>query len=101
MHHVKNFAKIPSMPIIKSAKKKMRQDKKREARNREKEINLKKLIKNMRKNPNSKLLQEVTSVLDKAVKTNLIHFNKASRLKSRLSKLVVKGTQKKSPKKAI
>lgn len=44
----------------------------------------------MRKNPTAKALQKVYSQLDRAVKKKLIHKNKASRLKSRLSKLLVK-----------
>lgn len=78
------------MPIIKSAIKKMHQDKKRTARNRQVETNIKTLVKKMRRNPSKKLLLEVSSALDKASKTNLIHLNKASRLKSRLSKLLGK-----------
>ena len=76
------------MPIIKSAIKKVRKDKKRTARNAVKSNALKKLIKITRKNPNTKNLSAVFSALDKASKTNLMHKNKAARLKSRLSKLV-------------
>ncbi len=85
------------MPIIKSAKKKMRQDRKKEVRNQKVENNLKGLIKKMRKNPSSASLQKVFSALDKAVKVKLIHANKAARLKSRLSKLV--SASKPQPKK--
>lgn len=76
------------MPIIKSALKKVRKDKIRTARNRKREVVLKKLIKTTRKNPIAKNLHAAFSALDKAAKVNLIHHNKASRLKSRLSKLV-------------
>lgn len=74
------------MPIIRSAKKKMRKDKIRTERNEKKETLLKGLIKNMRRTPSLELLSQVMSALDKAAKTNLIHPNKAARLKSRLSK---------------
>lgn len=77
---------LPDMPIIKSAKKKMRQDKKRTQHNKVKEKLIKDLVKKMRRSPSVKGLSELSSALDKAVKTNLIHTNKASRLKSRLSK---------------
>lgn len=77
------------MPIIQSAKKKVRKDKKRTVHNFKIKEVLKKLVKNMRKNPSDKALHEVTSKLDKAVKINLIHANKAARLKSRLSKLIL------------
>lgn len=76
------------MPVIKSAKKKVRRDRKKTAHNKKIEGNLKSLIKLMRRNPANKALNEATSALDKAVKINLIHANKASRLKSRLSKLL-------------
>lgn len=76
------------MPIIKSAKKKMRKDKKRTAHNKLKKDAMKMVVKNMRKTPNKENFASVESVLDKAVKTNYIHINKASRLKSRLSKLL-------------
>ncbi len=78
------------MPIIKSALKKVRKDEKRTAKNARTKHNLKGLVKKMRKNPLQKTLQEVTSALDKAAKTNLIHPNKASRMKSKLSKLITR-----------
>ncbi|MBI4037270.1 30S ribosomal protein S20 [Candidatus Daviesbacteria bacterium] len=76
------------MPIIKSAIKKVRKDKTRTARNKRRESNLKKLLKEARRNPNQKNLQAVSSALDKAAKVKLIHKNRASRLKSRLAKLL-------------
>ncbi len=76
------------MPIIKSAKKKVRKDKKRTLHNKKIEETLKGLIKATRKNPTQKAFSDVMSKLDKAVKINLIHANKAARLKSRLSKLI-------------
>jgi len=74
------------MPIIKSAIKKVRKDKVRTARNKKRELALKILIKKARLDGSKKNLQAVYSGLDKAVKVNLIHKNKASRLKSKLSK---------------
>lgn len=76
------------MPIIQSAIKKMRKDKIRTARNKKREVALNNLIKKSRRTPTLANLTAVFSALDKAVKVNLIHKNKASRLKSRLSKLV-------------
>ena len=84
------------MPIIKSAIKKVRKDKTRTARNKKRELALKILIKKARLDGSKKNLQAVYSGLDKAVKVNLIHKNKASRLKSRLSKGA--SSAKKSPK---
>ncbi|PIS08935.1 hypothetical protein COT75_04255 [Candidatus Beckwithbacteria bacterium CG10_big_fil_rev_8_21_14_0_10_34_10] len=44
----------------------------------------------MRQKPSKENLKEVYSYLNRAVKKNIIHKNKASRLKSRLSKLLKK-----------
>ncbi len=46
------------------------------------------VVKNMRREPSTENFAAASSVLDKAVKTNYIHMNKASRLKSRLAKLI-------------
>lgn len=74
------------MPIIKSAIKKMRKDRVRTKHNLAEKLNIKKLLKQARRNPSEKNLKEVFSVLDKAAKHKLIHANKAARLKSRLTK---------------
>ncbi len=91
------------MPIIKSAKKKMRKDKVRTEKNKIKKDNLKSLIKKVRSTNSAKDLTAVFSALDKAAKHNLIHPNKASRLKSRLSKgtSTTGTTAKKSSKKKV
>ncbi|MBI2018032.1 30S ribosomal protein S20 [Candidatus Daviesbacteria bacterium] len=78
------------MPLIRSAIKKLRKDRKRTARNKAKKEGLKDLIKKARVQKTPVSLKAVFSALDKAAKTNLIHANKASRLKSRLSKIVTK-----------
>ncbi|OGE14867.1 30S ribosomal protein S20 [Candidatus Daviesbacteria bacterium RIFCSPHIGHO2_12_FULL_37_11] len=77
------------MPIIKSAIKKLRKDKVRTVKNKVKKETLKALIKKVRVNKTPENLSAVFSALDKAAKTNLIHKNKAARLKSRLSKGVI------------
>lgn len=77
------------MPIIRSAIKKVRKDKVRTARNKKRELALKSLVKKVRTNKTAKDLQAAFSALDKAVKVHLIHPNKAARLKSRLSKLLI------------
>lgn len=76
------------MPIIRSAIKKVRKDKTRTLRNKKREIELKMLVKKARNSHTAENLQAVFSALDKAAKVHLIHSNKASRLKSRLSKLI-------------
>lgn len=81
------------MPVIKSAKKKLHQDKKATIRNAKQEAALKDAIKEARKNPTAKTVSAATSLTDKAAKRFIIHKNKAARLKSALSKLLSpKGT---------
>lgn len=78
------------MPITHRAIKKMRHDRKRTKATSEARKSLAALIKSMRKKPQKKTLSRVFAALDKAAKRNIIHANKASRLKSRLSKLLNK-----------
>lgn len=78
------------MPIIKSAIKKLRQSEAHAARNRVAKRELKEALDNFKKSPTAKLYSQTSSLLDKAIKKNLIHKNKSSRLKSRLSKLLKK-----------
>ena len=75
------------MPILKSAIKKLRQDKKRAKFNRVKKETLKKLIKEAIKSKSNPKIIKATSFIDKMGRKNLIHKNKAARLKSRLAKL--------------
>ncbi|MGH7245856.1 MAG: 30S ribosomal protein S20 [Candidatus Levyibacteriota bacterium] len=76
------------MPVIKSAKKKLRQDKKREKQNNDLRELLRIVMKAARKNPSDKTLQKAYSVADKATKKHLLHKNKAARMKSSLAKLL-------------
>lgn len=76
------------MPILKSASKKLRQSLKRREQNLVQKRALKKLLDGYRKKPTAAAYSKLVSALDKAAKKNLIHDNKAARLKSRLSKLV-------------
>ncbi len=76
------------MPVTKQAIKKVRQDKRKTVFNTRVKKSYKKVLSDYRKNPTSALLTKVFSALDSAAKTNVIHKNTASRLKSRLSKLV-------------
>jgi len=84
-------------PVTKSAKKALRQNIKRRAKNRRAKENLKNLIKKMRAfvagkkmDEAKKLLPELYKTLDKAAKTGLIKKNTASRKKSRIAKLINK-----------
>lgn len=78
------------MPVTKSATKKMRQDIKRRKVNRLKKERLKSLIKKAKKEPAERNVRAAISFIDKAIKTDLIHQNKAARLKSHLAKLLIK-----------
>lgn len=78
------------MPIIKSAIKKLRQNQKHAEKNRVARRAIKEALDNFKKSPSVKLYGKISSVLDKAAKTHLIHKNKSSRLKSRLSGLLKK-----------
>ncbi len=77
------------MPVIKQAIKKVRQDKRKTVFNTRVKRTYKDAVSSFRKSPKAAALAEVFSALDKAAKTNVIHANKASRLKSKLSKLIV------------
>lgn len=85
------------MPVIKSAKKKLRKDILRTKRNKILKDLFKKAVKSAKKLPSDKTIREAASMLDKAVKNNLIHKNKAARIKSKLSKLVKKSSRKPTP----
>lgn len=76
------------MPVIKSAAKKLRQAKKRTVHNRAVKSALKKLLDGYKKKPGNDAFAKLSSALDKAAKKNIIHRNKAARLKSRLSALL-------------
>jgi small subunit ribosomal protein S20 len=77
------------MPIIKSAKKRLRQDKKRKALNKTYENAYKQAVKAIKKGGKDikQLLKDAYSKLDKAAKKGVIDKSKAKRIKSRISKL--------------
>ncbi len=70
------------MPNLKSAKKALRQNRKHYEANK----SLKTKMKSMIKKISAETASATVSVIDKAAKKNLIHKNKASRLKSKLIK---------------
>lgn len=75
------------VPVIKSAIKKLRKDIKREKNNDLFREKLSRALKSAKKLKSSKNVKEASSLVDRAVKKNLIHKNKAARIKSGLSKL--------------
>ena len=76
------------MPVIKQAIKKVRQDKRKTLINLKVKKAFQEAVRGFRKNPTKEGLVKVYKVLDRAAKTNVIHKNKAARLKSRLSKMI-------------
>jgi small subunit ribosomal protein S20 len=90
------------MPVIKSARKKLKQDKKREKANKELKLAFRDAVKTAHKTKTLDKITKAVKLTDKAVKKGLIHKNKAARIKSRLSKLVKStGTKEKSVKKVV
>ena len=88
------------MPRTQSAKKALRQNLRRRIRNLAKKDAYKNAVKRYKKLVEAKKLEDAKGelaraykVLDKAAKTNVIHKNKAARLKSRLSQLIAKSTK--------
>jgi small subunit ribosomal protein S20 len=88
------------MPITKSAKKALRQSIRRGERNTVKKDAYKTLLKKLQKAVQTKKFGDATAALslfyksvDKAAKVHAIAKNKASRLKSRASKLLAKATK--------
>lgn len=75
------------MPVIKSAIKKLRKDRKREIKNDKFRNDLNAAVKSAKKLKSGAAVTKAFSVVDKAVKKNLLHKNKAARVKSALSKL--------------
>lgn len=70
------------MPISKSAKKSLRVNRRKTTLNRYRKA----LVKDAIKNVDEKSVNTAVSMIDKAAKWNLIHKNKAARLKSHLAK---------------
>jgi len=74
------------MPVTKQAIKKVRQDKRKAVFNLQRKKAYKEAVKKYLKNPTPAGLRSVFVAVDRAAKTNVIHKNKAARIKSRLSK---------------
>ena len=72
------------MPILKSSKKALRSARRKAQYNAKRRGALKKAL----RGANDKNINEVNAQIDKAAKKNLIHANKAARLKSRLARKI-------------
>jgi small subunit ribosomal protein S20 len=87
------------MPIIASAKKRVRTTRKATVRNSKTKRSLRSALKTFVKSPSAKSHSSVQSQLDKAAKKKVIHKNKAARLQSQAAKRAKKAGVK--PSKAI
>ena len=83
------------MPIIRAAKKDLRQSAKRKTRNLERKKEMKEFIKKIKDlsvqgktNEARELLSDANKIIDKAAKAGLIKANTASRKKSRISRII-------------
>lgn len=76
------------MPITKGAIRKQRADKKKARANLVVRKSYKEAVSRFRRSPTAKNLSTLFRRLDRAAKSAVIHRNLASRLKSRLSRLV-------------
>jgi len=78
------------MPILSNAKKALRVSKRKTAVNTPVRSQMKTKIKKFRLDPSQDIIGETFSSIDRAAKKNLIHQNKAARLKSQLTNLLPK-----------
>ena len=78
------------MPITSSAKKALRRDKRREKQNQKVKKQYRTAIRKFEEEPNRENFNKACSEIDKAAKKKVIYKNKASRLKSKLSKRLKK-----------
>ena len=85
------------MPIIKSAKKALRQNARHQARNTVYKQKMKGLLKeartlvaNKKQDQAQKMIAQISKAVDKAAKKGIIKPNTASRRKSRISRLIAK-----------
>ncbi|MCT4592086.1 MAG: 30S ribosomal protein S20 [Candidatus Gracilibacteria bacterium] len=83
------------MPIIASAKKRMRQNEKRRVRNHAYSSMMRSLVKNVlkyakggEKEKAENVFSNAQSAIDKCAKKNIIHKNKAAREKAKIAKAV-------------
>jgi len=78
------------LPTHKSAKKRLKTNRKSNTRNRAVKSRLRTLVKHAETSVDEASLKEAVSLLDRAARKKVIHPNKASRMKSRLAKAVQK-----------
>lgn len=74
------------MPLLKHAKKKLRQDQKRTVERKKQKNVFRSLLKKAKQIGAPDAISQAVSSIDKAAKKHIIHPNKAARLKSSLAK---------------
>lgn len=84
----RSFCYNNSVPVTRSAIKKLRADRTRTRHNDEVRRRYKRAVLSMRKHPTPALLNAATSLVDRAAKRQIIHANKASRVKRALARLL-------------
>lgn len=82
------------MPVTKTAKRALRVSKRKEKINSILRSKLEAMIRLAQKSKSTKDITSAVSLADKAAKKKYIHKNKASRIKSQLSKIEKKATSK-------
>lgn len=88
------------MPIIKSAKKRVKQTRKATVRNAKTKRSLRTALKSFIKKPTTSTHSKAQSELDKAAKKGLIHKNKVARKKRQLAAAAKKAATKTTAKPA-
>ncbi len=81
------------MPLLKNAKKTLRSSAKKQIINGRVRQRVKTYTDKVKKSLNKADLPAAVSAIDKAVKKNLLHKNKAARMKSQLAKLTKKASK--------
>lgn len=87
------------MPVTKTAKRALRSSKRKEAVNKVLSSRLEIAIRNAKKSPTAQNIKKAISLVDRSVKKNLFHKNKAARIKSTLTGLKKPESKKTSRKK--
>ncbi len=89
------------MPVTKTAKRALRSSEKKASVNKIITSKLSYAIRKALKSGSLKDISVVYSLADRASKKKLIHKNKASRIKARISNALAKATKKETPKKVV
>jgi len=82
------------MPVTKTAKRALRGSQKKESINKIIMSGLEVAVRKAKKGKTLEMVTKAISLTDRAVKKRVIHKNKAARMKSQLSKILPKTTEK-------